>query len=88
MSDTPSRRTVDGQLRGWLKIGSAAVYADVSVETMRKWLGDGLKYVVIGSCKRTRPDWIDEYLEAGLVQASQSGATKARSIVRSITGAK
>ncbi len=55
---------------GWLKVKSAAKYADVSERTVRSWLKAGLRHCRLKSKnpeKRPgtvliKPEWIDGYL--------------------------
>lgn len=49
-------------MNGWLNINKAADYADVSRDTMRAWLAEGLRHVRKGSLVRVKPEWIDEFL--------------------------
>jgi excisionase family DNA binding protein len=50
-------------MAGWLKIKSAAMYADVSPKTVRAWLKNGLKSSRPGGIILIRREWIDEFLE-------------------------
>ena len=50
-------------MKGWLNINSASEYADVSRDTMRAWLAEGLRHVRKGKIVRTKPEWVDEFLE-------------------------
>jgi len=48
---------------GWMKIRSAAAYADVSPRTMRRLLKQGLRYSQLPSGRvLIKQSWIDEYL--------------------------
>ena len=48
---------------GWMKIKSAAAYADVSSRTMRRLLKQGLRYSRLPSgTVLIKQSWIDEYL--------------------------
>jgi hypothetical protein len=47
---------------GWLNINNAAEYADVSRDTMRAWLAEGLRHIRKGKMVRTKPGWIDDFL--------------------------
>ena len=50
-------------MTGWMKVKSAAAYADVSERTLREWLKCGLRFVKVRGCLRIKPAWIDEYME-------------------------
>jgi len=49
-------------LQGWLKIKSAATYADISERTLRHWLIEGLRHVRKSGTVYIKPQWIDEFL--------------------------
>jgi len=49
-------------LQGWLKIKSAATYADISERTLRCWLIEGLRHVRKSGTVYIKPDWVDEFL--------------------------
>lgn len=48
--------------RGWLNQKESAYYAGVDVKIMRQWWADGLEHVTIGGVKRTKREFIDEYM--------------------------
>ena len=49
--------------RGWFSVRHAAIYADVSVSTIRnKWLKKGLRYTMTGRKVLIKREWIDEFL--------------------------
>jgi excisionase family DNA binding protein len=49
---------------GWLKVKSAAAYADVSERTIRTWLKCGLRHVrPNGGSILIKVVWLDEFLE-------------------------
>jgi len=49
---------------GWCKISKGAEYAGVHVKTFRRWLKNGMRYVVSPSgLQMTKYEWIDDYLE-------------------------
>ena len=52
---------------GWLKIKSAAKYADCSERLFRDWIKDGLRHIRYHGTIRTKPEWIDEFLEGYVV---------------------
>ena len=56
----------------WLKVDSAAKYADVSARTFRKWLAPGgLRHVRMPSGTiLVKVSWIDKYLEGFIQKAS------------------
>lgn len=45
----------------WLKIKSAAEYADCCPRTIMNWLKLGLRHSRIGGSTRIRSDWIDDF---------------------------
>jgi len=48
----------------WLRIKTAAAYAQVSPRTFRPWLKDGLRHVKLPTGTiLLRKEWIDQYFE-------------------------
>lgn len=49
---------------GYMKMREAAAYTGVCVNTLRKWMRGGLKYVRLpGGTVLIRASWVDEYLD-------------------------
>ena len=68
----------------WLRINSAAQYADVSPRTLRKWLKLGLKCVRLPSGTiLIKASWIDDFLE-DFVAESQSVKQVINELVESL----
>lgn len=52
-------------MKGWLTTKDAAVYCNVSLRTLRKWLADeGLRFSLIGRKILIKREWLDAFLEA------------------------
>ena len=48
---------------GWLRVKSAARYADVSVRTIYAWFDLGLKRSKVRGIVLIKVEWLDEWLE-------------------------
>ena len=57
--------------RGWLKIKSAAQWADMSPKTIRAWLADGLPHVRVRGTILIKRETLDAWLQAHEVTANQ-----------------
>jgi excisionase family DNA binding protein len=50
-------------MTGWLRIPKkAAEYCGVSGRTFESLLRQGLRFVKVGGCRLTKPEWIDQFL--------------------------
>ena len=47
----------------WLNISKGAEYAGVCRQTFSGWLSEGLRHARKGNLVRTKPEWIDEFIE-------------------------
>ena len=62
----------------WLNTITGREYAGVSEPTFSAWLQDGLKHCRISrNMVRTKPEWIDEYIEQFLVEGSDESKIEA-----------
>jgi len=50
-------------MEGWIRIPKQlASYSSVSTRTTEDWLKNGLRFVKVGACRLTKPEWVDEFL--------------------------
>ena len=61
---------------GWLRIKSAAKYADVSATTIREWNYRGLKRAKIKGIVLIKTEWLDEWLEQFQVDQDKKAGIK------------
>ena len=64
-----------GHPPGWLRIKSAAKYADVSATTIREWNYRGLKRAKIKGIVLIKTEWLDEWLERFQVDPDKKAET-------------
>ena len=71
----------------WLKVKSAAAYADVSERTIRTWLKSGLRHVrPNGGSILIKVAWMDEFLENSEVIINEAEKISRKDIADALDG--
>ncbi len=60
---------------GWLRVRSAARYADVSTRTIYTWFKMGLKHSKVRGIMLVKTEWLDKWLERFQVDQDKKAET-------------